>query len=89
MQQLCKHLEKQMNPFKLEIPLSCRNSCGQCCSIPDINASPVEFIPWAFYLFLNGKAEDLLEKLNTKTNPNGHLFQSLSIIDHAMSGCSG
>ena len=87
-EQLFERLEKEMNTFKSETHLSCRTSCGQCCSKPDINASPVEFLPWAFYLFLNGKAEEMLEELHTKTTSNCHLYQSLSLIDHTQGSCS-
>lgn len=48
----------------------------------------MEFLPWAFYLFLNGKAEGTLVKLNQKTNTNCHLYRPLSVLDSNNGSCS-
>mgnify|MGYP000202151772 FL=1 len=87
-EQLFDRLENEITTFKSKTHLSCNSGCGQCCSKPDINASPLEFLPWAFYLFLNGKAEAILEELNTKTNTNCHLYQSLSTTDQTNGRCT-
>jgi hypothetical protein len=34
----------------------------------DIEASPLEFLPWAFHIFLNGDAEKVLAELEIKTS---------------------
>jgi hypothetical protein len=87
-EQLFDRLENETTLFRSESHLSCNTGCGQCCSKPNINASPLEFLPWAFYLFLNGKAEKTLEELKTKTNSNCHLFQSLYPTDQTNGRCS-
>lgn len=87
-EQLFDRLEKEITTFRSETHLYCNTGCGQCCSKPTINASPLEFLPWAFYLFLNGKAEEILEQLNTKTDSNCHLYQSLTITDRTNGRCS-
>lgn len=81
-------LENEITNFKSETNLHCLTGCGQCCSKPNIDASPLEFFPWAFYLFLNGKAEAVLEELNTKTSTFCHLYQSLSTTDNKNGKCT-
>jgi Fe-S-cluster containining protein len=85
-EELFDRLENEITNFKSETNLHCLTGCGQCCSKPDINASPLEFLPWAFYLFLNGKAEEVLEELNTTTFC--HLYQSLSTADNKNGRCT-
>ena len=34
--------------FQKETKLGCIAGCGKCCSTPEIDASPLEFLPWAF-----------------------------------------
>jgi hypothetical protein len=48
---------------------------------PDVEASPLEFLPWAFHLFLNGEAENTLLKLKEKNSSTCLIYQPLSIID--------
>jgi hypothetical protein len=40
--------------FQAQSQLHCCSSCGACCSTPEIRSSPLEFLPWALHLFLNG-----------------------------------
>jgi Fe-S-cluster containining protein len=87
-EKLFDRLENEITNFKSETNIHCLTGCGQCCSKPDINASPLEFLPWAFYLFLNGKAEAVLEELNTKTATFCHLYQSLSTTDNKNGRCT-
>ena len=68
--------------------MHCILGCGKCCTTPDIDASPLEFLPWAFHLFLNGKAEETLEELNKKTNLSCHLYRPLTIVDTNSGSCS-
>ena len=87
-EQLFDRLENEITTFKSKTHLSCNSGCGQCCSKPDINASPLEFLPWAFYLFLNGKAEKTLEELNSTTNTYCHIYKSLSTTDQINGRCT-
>ena len=87
-EELFDRLENEVTVFQSETHLQCRTGCGKCCSTPDINASPLEFLPWALYLFLNGKAEDMLVELNNKSDSNCHLYRPLTIIDRNMGSCS-
>lgn len=84
---LFDRLENEITDFKSQTNLHCLSSCGKCCTKPDIDASPLEFLPWAFYLFLNGKAEFMLNALNKKKITNCHLYQPLTLIDSPSGSC--
>jgi Fe-S-cluster containining protein len=86
-EQLFDRLENEITDFKSQTNLHCLSGCGKCCSKPDIDASPLEFLPWAFYLFLNGKAEFMLKTLNEKKISNCHLYQPLTLIDSSNGSC--
>jgi hypothetical protein len=85
---LFDRLEIEIKTFQSQTHLSCNAGCGKCCSTPNIDASPLEFLPWAFHLFLNGKAEETLALLNNTTTKNCFLYQSLSVIEYHKGSCS-
>ena len=85
---LFDRLENEITAFQSETHLHCRSGCGKCCTTPDINASPLEFLPWALHLFLNGKAEEMLTELNDKTNPACHIYRPLTVLDRNNGSCS-
>lgn len=87
-EKLFDRLENEISTFKSETNLYCRTGCGKCCSTPDIDASPLEFLPWALHLFLNGKAEEMILELNNKSNSNCHLYRPLSVLDRSNGSCS-
>lgn len=87
-EELFDSLEIEITAFKSETHLYCNAGCGKCCSKPNIEASPLEFLPWAFHLFLNGQAEETLEKLNNSTNKNCLLYRPLSLLEHHKGSCS-
>jgi Fe-S-cluster containining protein len=57
------------------------SGCGRCCTYPDVEASPLEFLPWAFHLFLNREAEKTLLILNEAHSSTCLIYKPLSIID--------
>jgi Fe-S-cluster containining protein len=44
--------------------LKCPDFCGMCCRKSDIEASPIEFMPLAAWLYKTGKVNDFLAKLD-------------------------
>jgi len=44
--------------------LKCPDFCGMCCRKADIEASPLEFMPLAAWLYKKGKVNDFLAKLD-------------------------
>lgn len=85
---LFARLEKEIKTFKSDTQLDCKIGCGKCCSKPDINASPLEFLPWAFHLFLNGKAEETLLELKNATDTNCLIFKPLALLEEYNGSCS-
>lgn len=86
-EELFERLEIEIRSFKSETHLHCNAGCGKCCSKPDIDASPLEFLPWAFHLFLNGKAEETLVLLSNTATNNCFLYRPLSALEHHKGSC--
>lgn len=87
-EELFYKLELELNGFQSATDLYCTSGCGKCCTTPTIDASPLEFLPWAFQLFLNGKAEETLVELHHKNNSICHLYRQLSVVDSNNGSCS-
>jgi uncharacterized protein len=85
---LFRRLDIEINTFQSSTKLHCKVGCGKCCTKPDIEASPLEFLPWAFHLFLNGETENVLEKLSQKTNSICHIYNPISLLDNSSGNCS-
>ncbi|WP_169684037.1 YkgJ family cysteine cluster protein [Marinigracilibium pacificum] len=56
-------LDLEISNAKGNLGYSCISSCGACCFKPDIEASVLEFLPLAYYLFKSGRAEAMYESL--------------------------
>jgi Fe-S-cluster containining protein len=78
-EELFDQLELESAQFEKASGLHCVAGCGKCCSYPDVEASPIEFLPWAFHLFLNGEAEHMLDLLKENQSPTCMIYKSLSI----------
>jgi Fe-S-cluster containining protein len=85
--ELYQNLESEIKTFQTETKLSCVVGCGKCCSTPDIDASPLEFLPWAFHVFMEGEAEEKLTALNNTVTPNCYLYQAKSIEEYTKGQC--
>jgi Fe-S-cluster containining protein len=64
-EEVFKKLDEEISSFQSWSGLHCKFGCGKCCFKPDIEATILEFLPFAYYLHLEGKAYDWLEKLKT------------------------
>lgn len=87
-EQLFDRLEIEIKGFQSETGLHCLSGCGKCCTTPYIDASPLEFFPWAFHLYLNGQAEIVLDKLNQGNKTLCHIYRPFSIVDSDSGSCS-
>ena len=56
-------LDEDIQAFQSVTGLHCRFGCGRCCLKPDIEATPLEFLPLAVELYREGKAETWLKSL--------------------------
>jgi hypothetical protein len=87
-EKLFDRLEIEITAFQSETSLHCLTGCGKCCSKPDIDASPLEFLPWAFHLFLNGKAEETLLGLDNSSISTCHIYRPLALLEEYNGSCS-
>ena len=85
---LYQNLALEITEFQTNTKLSCVVGCGKCCSTPEIDASPLEFLPWAFDVFLKGEALHTLKQLNNTTSSNCHLYLPKSLEEYSKGQCS-
>ncbi len=57
-------LDAEISKFQSWSTLHCKFGCGKCCYKPDIEATALEFLPFALQLYKNGLAEEWLEKVS-------------------------
>jgi len=57
-------LDEDIKHFQSRSSLGCKFGCGKCCFKPDIEATPLEFLPFAFHLYQTRKGEEWLERLD-------------------------
>jgi len=60
-----KKLDEEIASFQSSSSLHCKTGCGKCCFKPDIEATILEFLPFAYHLHKNDCAFEWLEKLKT------------------------
>jgi Fe-S-cluster containining protein len=58
-------LDAEIAQFQSLTGMHCKSGCGKCCFKPDIEATPLEFLPFALHLYREGIAEQWYERLNT------------------------
>jgi Fe-S-cluster containining protein len=62
-------LDAEIARFQEATTLHCKHGCGKCCFKPDIEATPLEFLPFALHLYQNNQAEEWLDKLKDADSP--------------------
>lgn len=70
-----RRLDKEIDTFQKNSGLSCLNGCGECCKKPDIEATPIEFLPLALQYYDEGIAEKMYEELQDRTDSLCHIFR--------------
>lgn len=78
---LFSKLDQEATLFQKSSGLRCVSGCGKCCTSPNIEASPLEFLPWALHLFINGEAENTLNQLNKTKSSTCLIYKPLSVIN--------
>lgn len=84
---LFQNLEVEIIEFQKETKLGCIAGCGKCCSTPEIDASPLEFLPWAFHIFLNDQAEETLLELKQSKTSTCFLYRPKSLAEFTSGNC--
>ncbi len=64
-EEIFRKLDDEISSFQSWSGLHCKFGCGKCCFKPDIEATILEFLPFAHYLHKEGTAFEWLEKLKT------------------------
>jgi uncharacterized protein len=67
-------LDNQIAAFQSATTLHCKWGCGKCCFKPDIEATILEFLPFAFHLHQSGKTEEWQKKLNESDSSICHIL---------------
>lgn len=65
---LFQDLDQQIAIFQASSSLHCKVGCGTCCTKPDIEATPLEFLPLALQMHRQGNVSEWLSKL--EANPS-------------------
>lgn len=85
---LFDRLDKEILVFQSSTKLHCVSGCGHCCTKPDIDATPLEFLPFAYHLFLNGNAEKMLDQLKLESSGICVIYAPLSLGNKNQGSCS-
>jgi uncharacterized protein len=75
-------LDREIAAFQSMSGLHCARGCGKCCFKPDIEATILEFLPFALHLYSQHQAEEWLEKLKESDS-------SLCLILNPIQGGAG
>ena len=73
-------LDREISSFQSSTGMHCKFGCGKCCFKPDIEATALEFLPFALHLYKEGRAEEWHEKLTTSED------QLCAILNPTQSG---
>jgi Fe-S-cluster containining protein len=61
-------LDREIAAFQSRTSLHCAWGCGKCCLKPDVEATVLEFLPFALHLHRIGATHEWLDRLRT-SNP--------------------
>jgi uncharacterized protein len=64
-----QELDEHLGRTAQQSGLGCPSHCGMCCRKTDIEASPLEFMPLAAWLYETGKVDEFLTKLDHPDHP--------------------
>jgi Fe-S-cluster containining protein len=64
-QEAFHNLDAEISSFQSWSGLGCKSGCGKCCFKSDIEATILEFLPFAQYLYENDQAFEWLEKIKS------------------------
>lgn len=67
-EQVMEKLDREIANFQQWSTFHCKAGCGKCCFKPDIEASALEFLPFALHLYRTDKAFEWYENLKKSTS---------------------
>jgi len=80
-------LDKDLASFQTQANYSCIAGCSKCCSSPNVEASILELLPYAFYLYKNNTAENAYDSLLLNISPVCSLYKPVQTVLQK-GGCS-
>ncbi len=76
---LFKSLDAAINQFQTQTSLHCKWGCGKCCYKPDIEATILEFLPFALHLYRENKIDDWYARMNGTESPTCQILNPTSL----------
>ena len=73
-------IDRKIASFKKATGIACKTGCGHCCENPQIYVTVLELFPIAKKLWVSGKATQILDRLNTSSDPTQCIFYQPSDI---------
>jgi len=67
-------LDDEIAAFQSSTRLYCKFGCGKCCFKPDIEATALEFLPFALHLYREGRAEEWYDRLTASDQHLCHIL---------------
>lgn len=87
-ERLFVELDAEINVFQAKTTLTCLSGCGRCCTHNQVDASPLEFLPWAYHLFINGEAQNVLEQIIEGSSDICHVYSPVGELSKGKGNCS-
>lgn len=70
-------LDKDLAAFQAQENYGCISECSKCCTSPNIEATILELLPYAFHLYKNNKAEIIYDSLLANLSPICNLYKPI------------
>lgn len=86
--EVLENLDKEISRFQGWSGLHCKWGCGKCCFKPDIEATALEFLPFALHLYKTDAAEAWLERLESSEASGNPLCLILDPLQNGAGMCS-
>ncbi len=76
LQKTYEEMSETFSSYQTATKLTCLANCGQCCTNPEIEASPLEMIPFALKIYDEGKLDEWITKLENTNQSMCILLES-------------
>ena len=70
-ERLFSEVDKSTQNFFKNVSLKCPTGCTKCCHGQKVAAAPLEFLPYAYSLYKEGKLEEQYWNLKTRSSASG------------------
>lgn len=87
-EELFNELETEIDSFKNLSKIKCLSGCFKCCINPEIEATVLEFLPFALYIVQAGREEEWLAKIDANSESDICAILDESLGEKIGGGCS-